>query len=215
MLTCAKAYVHAYEENPVTWPKTANYYKWRRKSYVEPEVAVVAYEGVTAGSCLRYWGLSKDILSVLTMGIVCGRHYGIGSSVNLSGCGSYLHPNSCFSAKASWKRNPNGQIIEHIAVTWLTQELIPNDTVFIGSFTGFGSKPCVFRSESIAHGTSNASAVLLLHSNTAGSMTKSETKLHDSEIYISHSITKILCNDARLSLIGLSRSWSQWLSFSS
>ena len=34
-------------------------------------------------------------------------------------------------------------------------------------------------------------------------MTKSETKLHDSEIYISHSITKTLRNDAHLSLIGL------------
>ena len=87
---------------------------------------------------------------------------------------------------------------------------MPNATVFIGSFTGFGSKtaskPCVFRSESIAHGRSNASTVLLLHLTTAESMTKSETKLHDSEIYISHSITKTLRNDARLSLICLSNS---------
>ena len=29
------------------------------------------------------------------------------------------------------------------------------------------------------------------------------TKLHDSEIYISHSITKILHNDVHLSLMGL------------
>ena len=87
------------------------------------------------------------------------------------------------------------------------QKLIPNATMFIGSFTGFGSeiaaKQCVFWSESIAYGRSNAGAVLLLHSTTAGSMTKSETKLHDSEICISHSITKTLHNDARLSLIGL------------
>ena len=66
------------------------------------------------------------------------------------------------------------------------------------------SKLCVFQSESIAYGRSNAGALLLLHSTTAGSMIKSETKLHDSEIYISHSISKTLCNDARLSLIGLS-----------
>ena len=65
------------------------------------------------------------------------------------------------------------------------------------------SKLCVFQSESIAYGRSNAGALLLLHSTTAGSMIKSETKLHDSEIYISHSITKTLRNDARLSLIGL------------
>ena len=81
--------------------------------------------------------------------------------------------------------------------------------MFISSFTGFGlkmaSKPCVFWSESIAHGRSNAGAVLLLHSTTAGSMIISETKLHHSEIYISHSITKSLHNDARPSLIGLSR----------
>ena len=72
--------------------------------------------------------------------------------------------------------------------------------MFIGSFTDFGSKmaskPCVFLSESIAHGRSNAGAVLLLHSTTAGSITKSETKPHES-------ITKTLHNDVRLSLIGL------------
>ena len=97
------------------------------------------------------------------------------------------------------------------------QELIPNATVIIGSFTSFGSKmaskPCVFQSESIAHGRSNAGAVLLLHSNTAGSTTKSETKLHNSEIYISHSVTKTLCNDAHLSLIGLSNAYSHHNAF--
>ena len=189
-----KSIVHAYEESPGTWPITANYYKWRCKSYVEPKVAVTAYEGVTAGSYLWYWGLSKDILGVLTTGIVCGRRYGEGSSVNLPGMWFYLHSNGCFSAKTSWKHNPNGQIIEHITVTWLKQELTANDTVFIGSFTGFdskmASKSCVFQSESIAHGRSNAGAVLLLHSTTAGCMTKSETKLYNWEIYISHSITK-------------------------
>ena len=72
------------------------------------------------------------------------------------------------------------------------------------------SKPCVFRSESIVYGRSNAGAVLPLHSTTTGSMTKSETKLHDSEIYISHSVTKILRNDARLSLIGLRRTSGEY-----
>ena len=42
-----KAYVRAWEENLVTRPITANC-KWRRKSYVEPEIALAAYEEVSA-----------------------------------------------------------------------------------------------------------------------------------------------------------------------
>ena len=44
------------------------------------------------------------------------------------------------------------------------------------------SKLYAFWSESVAYGRSNASAARLLHSSTVGSMTKSETKLHNSEI---------------------------------
>ena len=98
-----KSICHTYEENPVTWPIIANYYKWRRKSYVEPEIAVAAYEGVTAGSYLWYWGLSKDILGVLTTGIVCGRNYGEGSSKNLPGMWFLFTPKRLFLSEGKVK----------------------------------------------------------------------------------------------------------------
>ena len=69
---------------------TANYYKWCHKSYVEPEIVVAAYEGVTASSYSWYWRLSKVILGILTMRFVCGRHYGEGSNVNLPGIGIWF-----------------------------------------------------------------------------------------------------------------------------
>ena len=103
MHACATAYVQAYKKNPGTWPITANYYKWRRKSYVEPKVAVAAYEGVTAHSYLWYWGLSNDILGVLTMGIVSGRHYGEGSSINLPGMWFLFTPKWLFLSECKLK----------------------------------------------------------------------------------------------------------------
>ena len=102
--------------------KNANYYKWWRKSYVEPEVAVAAYEGVTASSFLWYWGLSWDILGVLTMGIVCGRHYGEGSSVNLPGMWFLFTPKRLFLSEDTLKTQSQwGRSWWAIAQHWSSQ----------------------------------------------------------------------------------------------
>ena len=138
------------------------------------------------------------------MGIVCGRHYGKRSSANLPGMWFVFTLKRLFLSEGKLKTQSQWSdyrkhCSDMIDARIDTKCYCVHRQLYCFWFEKWLRNCAYFGANRLLMGDPMPALYCFFIRLLQG-----ETKLHDSEIYISHSITKTLHNDARLSLIGLS-----------